>query len=40
MQDSPDEIIKVVENWKHGLKIAMFASGITTWDQAKGLHLS
>jgi isopentenyl-diphosphate delta-isomerase len=40
MQDSPDDVIEVVENWKRGLKVAMFASGIKTWDQAKDLRLS
>ena len=39
MQDTPDQIIDVVENWKHGLKIAMFSAGCKNWQAAKEIKL-
>lgn len=39
MQSSED-VIAVMNNWKQGLKIAMFASGAKNWQDAKKLRLS
>lgn len=38
--NSVEELIAVIENWQKGLQIAMFASGVSSWDQAKNLNLS
>lgn len=35
--DSPESIIKEIENWKRGLKIAMFASGVKDLQSTKSL---
>ena len=40
MQDSPDQIIETIENWKRGLRIAMFTSGTKNWDAAKSLKIT
>jgi len=37
--DSAEEVIAVVENWKRGLGIAMFAAGATDWQAAEHLEL-
>jgi len=38
--ESPEKIIESVENWKQGLRIAMFASGAKNWEAAKQLTLT
>ena len=38
--ESPETVISVVENWKKGLQIALFAAGAKDWDAAKKLSIS
>lgn len=38
--DSPDAVIELVERWKQGLRIAMFATGSKDWAAAGRLALS
>jgi len=38
--DSPEAIIATIENWKRGLQIAMFASGVKNWKEALSIPLS
>jgi isopentenyl-diphosphate delta-isomerase len=35
--NSPEEVIETVENWKQGLRIAMFASGLKNWSNTDDL---
>jgi isopentenyl-diphosphate delta-isomerase len=35
---SAESIIAVIENWKQGLRIAMFATGVRNWNKAKTLR--
>lgn len=37
--DSPEAVIDVVENWRKGLAVAMFAAGAADWQAACALHL-
>lgn len=37
--NSPEELIDVIENWKRGLNIAMFASGVKDWAAARNITL-
>lgn len=37
--ESPEAIIEVIENWKRGLRVAMFASGAKNWTAARDLIL-
>lgn len=37
--DSPESVIEVLENWKQGLRVVMFASGVKNWSDAKQLSL-
>jgi len=37
---SSDEVIAVIENWKRGLAVAMFASGAASWETARQLSLT
>jgi isopentenyl-diphosphate delta-isomerase len=39
MEEKPDKLIELIENWKKGISIAMFASGVKNWDEAKRLQL-
>jgi isopentenyl-diphosphate Delta-isomerase len=36
---SPEATIEMLENWKRGLRIAMFVSGVDTWDAASRLKI-
>lgn len=38
--ESPEAVIRVIENWKQGLKIALFASGAKNWSEAQKLKIS
>lgn len=40
MEKTPDSLISTIENWKKGLQIAMFASGVGNWESAKEIILS
>jgi isopentenyl-diphosphate delta-isomerase len=37
--ESAEAVIEVIEDWKNGLRIAMFATGTKNWQAAKGLRL-
>jgi isopentenyl-diphosphate delta-isomerase len=37
---SVESIVAVIENWKQGLRIAMFAAGVRDWNEAKILNMS
>lgn len=37
--ESAEAVTALIERWKEGLRIAMFASGARDWEQAKQLHL-
>lgn len=37
--ESPEATVEKVENWKRGLRIAMFASGVADWQQAQHIRL-
>jgi isopentenyl-diphosphate delta-isomerase len=37
--DSPQALIELLENWRKGLQVAMFASGAANWEEAKDLQL-
>jgi isopentenyl-diphosphate Delta-isomerase len=34
MNESPDDTIATIENWKKGLQVAMFACGVSNWQDA------
>lgn len=36
---SSESVVSVIENWKRGLRIGMFASGIKNWEEAKYLAI-
>ncbi len=36
---SAESVIAVIENWKRGLRIAMFAAGVKDWNEAKKLEV-
>jgi isopentenyl-diphosphate delta-isomerase len=38
--ESPEAVIKIIENWEKGLAVAMFASGSHDWQKAKDLVLA
>lgn len=38
--DSPEAIIEVIENWKRGLRVAMFTSGLKNWKNADSLDIT
>ena len=38
--ESPEAVINAIENWKQGLKIAMFACGSENWAEAAKIDLS
>ncbi len=38
--ESPEAAVANVENWKQGLRVSMFASGVKDWQQAGKLYLS
>ena len=40
IEKTPDSLVKTIEDWKKGLEIAMFASGVLNWNEAKGLKLT
>ena len=37
---SPEAIIEVIENWKKGLQVALFASGTKTWQDARKIEIT
>ncbi len=37
--NSSDELIAIIENWKKGLRVAMFVSGAKNWQTAKEIKL-
>lgn len=37
---SPESVIAVIENWKQGLRIAMFATGVRDWSAARMLKMN
>lgn len=40
MEDTPDNLVQTIENWKKGLQVAMFATGTLNWEQARKLKLA
>ena len=37
--ESPEAVIEVIENWKKGLQVALFAAGVSNWAEARNLVL-